>query len=182
MTTINQIAYGTEVIVRAETMRIIGEQINKTVDVERNKTLHLWDFHLTARDVGRYKPSSRPLFKETDRWPGEPVTEIEPGSSPASWNGPGHRQTTPETNDAMTHREYARLRRFPMRSLGIVVGSVSKQQGTRQSRVSEYDQGYLSEVTRTRLYEVALPPRSGGSMNIVLVHPDDMTPTTVEAT
>ena len=176
------IAYGTEVIVHAETMRVIGEQINKTVDVERNKVLHLWDFHLTARDIGRYKPSGQPQFEEIDRWPGGPVTEIEPRENTTSWNGAGHYQTTPETNDTMTHREYARLRRFPMRSLGIVVGSVSKQQGTRQRAGSEDDQGYLAEVTRTRLYEVAVPPRSGGSMNIVLVHPDDMTPTTEEAT
>lgn len=148
------IGFGKRVIVRAETVRVIG----KLVDGES-----CYRQTAAARDHGRLV---RHQFEAGNGWPGLAVSlKVAPAKSPAFHPGPELGE------DVLT-----RLRRIPLDTpeIGIVIGYTRRQEGTQRG---DNEDAHLAGPGRTvHLYEVALPPASSSKARLTLAHEVDLEP------
>lgn len=146
--------FGDNVIVAAETVRVIG----KLNDEGEPQFTQSW----SSRDAGRYVKRE---FPDAATWPGIPLELLKVKVSDRF-------ALEPEPDGSV----YVRLRRIvpAVPELGIVVGYTTKEEGTVRLGRGD-DPAFLSGPGRGRvaLLEVALP--STTRARVVLVHVNDLT-------
>lgn len=154
------IAFGKRVIVRAETVRVIGK-------IEGDQPRYRQA--AAARDQGRLVRHEIERRSDGHGWPGMPVSlTLAPAKSDAFHPGPDLFEAD---GDVLT-----RLRRIPLDvpEIGIVIGVTRRQEGTQRG---DNDEAHLAGPGRTVvLYEVALPPTSSPKARITLAHEVDLEP------
>jgi hypothetical protein len=145
--------FGDNVVVQAETVRIIGKLDENGAPVIRQS----W----SSRDAGRYV---RREFPDATFWPGWPL-ELDVRGVADNF------ELEPALNDDVV----VRLRRLPaaVPEVGVVVGFTWKEEGVVRGGRAD-DPAFLSGPGRGRinLIEVALP--STARARVVLAHVDDL--------
>lgn len=152
--------FGSDVIVVAETVRVLGKREPSGAAILR---------HVGAGD--RYVAHN---FREATAWPGTGISlELEP--SPTT-------RTPFVLEPELSEVPYQRLRRvvYERPELGIVVGSTYRAEGTivpgYESGPGEMEPAYLGAPKRkVRLLEVALQVAPTAKARFVLAHPSDLT-------
>lgn len=146
-----RLPFGSAVLVRAETVRVIVEPFDGR---------HRFHQSLPLASAGRYLLHD---FSECTTWPGEPM--------PLAW-APGRKGYDPDPTPSRAVTARARRLILNEPEDGVVIGSTFRREG--EIAAVDGSNHLLGPGRSVELIEVALTPGTSGKARLVLVHRNDL--------